>query len=211
VPVKVETFILGPLKTNSYVLRSGGDCWVVDPGMWPRRLVRFLRELAVVPSRILLTHGHGDHIAGIGKLRKAFEGVWLCCPAADTAMLRDVKLNMSGAFGLGIKAPQADELLEPGMLLKLGHESWKVLDTSGHTPGGVSYYCAAEAMVLTGDALFAGSIGRTDIPAASEARLLGNIREHLLSLPDETRIMPGHGQPSTIGAERRTNPFLAGA
>jgi glyoxylase-like metal-dependent hydrolase (beta-lactamase superfamily II) len=158
----------------------------------------------------VLTHGHGDHIGGVAQLKSLFGEARLCCPLADAEMLGDAALNLSAGFGIHVVAPRPDELVEPGRELSCGDSAWRVLDTSGHTPGGVSYYCAEAAAVLTGDALFAGGIGRTDIPYASETRLLANIRSNLLTLPDETRVLPGHGPPSTIGAERRGNPFLQG-
>jgi glyoxylase-like metal-dependent hydrolase (beta-lactamase superfamily II) len=204
----VETFVLGPLQTNAYLLRSGQECWVVDPGMWPHRLVRFLRKETLQPGRIVLTHGHGDHIAGISDLREYCPGIRIACPADDAPMLTDATLNMSAAFGYPIQAPPADDLLQPGQELMLGDLAWKILDTSGHTPGSVSYYCPSEKVVLTGDALFAGSVGRTDLPDGSGERLVENIRRNLLSLPDDTRVLPGHGPETTIGAERRENPYL---
>ncbi len=91
----------------------------------------------------------------------------------------------------------------------MGPFTWQVLDAAGHSPGGVAYYCAVAEVVLVGDALFAGSIGRTDIPGASESRLLKNIRDNLMSLPDGTRVLSGHGPATTIGEERRSNPFLS--
>jgi glyoxylase-like metal-dependent hydrolase (beta-lactamase superfamily II) len=123
-------------------------------------------------------------------------------------MLGDPVANVSAMFGLSLTCPPADELLSPGQTLSEDGLAWRVLDTSGHTPGGVSYHCAEAGVVLTGDALFEGSIGRTDIPGADAERLLRNIRENLLSLPDLTRVLPGHGPETTVGRERRNNPFL---
>jgi glyoxylase-like metal-dependent hydrolase (beta-lactamase superfamily II) len=124
-------------------------------------------------------------------------------------MLSDAAFNLSAPFGLPIVAPPPDELIEPGEVIEIGPSRWEVLDTSGHTPGGVSFYCAAAGVVIVGDALFAGSIGRCDIPGASEQRLLRNIREKLLSLPEATRVLPGHREETTIGREKRTNPYLS--
>ena len=123
-------------------------------------------------------------------------------------MLSNASGNMSAAFGFNITAPPADQTVQAGDELKMGSLIWRVLDTSGHTPGGVSYYCAETETAITGDALFAESIGRTDIPGASEADLLKNIRENLLTLPDATRVLPDHGPISNIGHERKCNPFL---
>jgi len=206
--VRIKTLVLGPLETNAYVLRSGDDCAVVDPGMMPEPLLEFLRAEGTPPGRILLTHGHGDHLAGVADVRAAFPAARLCCPADDAAMLPDARANLSAMFGLPATAPAPDELLRPGDVVKVGESAWLVLDTSGHTPGGVSFYCESAGAVIVGDALFAGSIGRTDFPGADEERLLRNIRRNLLSLPDETKILPGHGPATTVEAERNNNPFL---
>jgi len=207
--LQIDTLVLGPFQTNCYVLRYDGVCWVVDAGMWPKSLIGFLTDATLSPETILLTHGHGDHIAGAAKLIQQFSSAKLLCPANDAEMLSDPQANLSKMFGLSVSAPPPDALVEPGQTLSLGRLEWQVLDTSGHTPGGVSYYCYDEQVVFTGDALFAGSIGRTDIPGASTEQLLRNIHQNLLTLPETTRVLPGHGPASTIGQERRGNPFLS--
>ena len=181
---------------------------IVDPGMSPGPLLGFLGNAKVSPNRILLTHGHGDHIAGANDLKEIFPAVYLCAPARDAHMLGDAMANMSAAFGAFVSVCKADELLSGRQEIPCGQSQWQVLDTPGHTPGSVSFYCPQAGTVITGDALFAGSIGRTDIPGASEQQLLDSIRTQLLALPDETRVLPGHGPASTIGHERRRNPFL---
>ena len=207
-PLEIDTLILGPAEANCYILRAGGDCWVVDPG-WPGTLPGWLKERKLSPSRILLTHGHADHIAGVAELKDAFSRCLLCCPADDAEMLADPELNLSAVFLLHITAPPPDEPLQPLQTLLLGPSRWLVVDTSGHTPGGASYYCPEAKVVLTGDSLLAGSRGRTDLPGSDTGRLLANIRDYLLSLPDDVKVLAGHGIATTIGVERRGNPSLA--
>lgn len=209
-PCEIHTFVLDPLDTNGYVICCDDDVWVIDPP-WPsKKLENFLRSLQAPPSRILFTHGHGDHIAGAEAIKSAFPQAKLCCPEAEAAMLTDPWLNRSALFGVRLTAPAAEELLRPGQTLHCGATQWQLFDTSGHTPGSLSYYCPQAAAVFTGDALFAGSIGRTDLPGGSTETLLKNIHQNLLSLPDETTVFPGHGPSTTIGQERRCNPYLTG-
>ena len=205
----IDTFVTGPLEVNTYVLRSAGECCVVDPGsMTPDRFTRFLTDEGIDVSRIWLTHGHGDHIAGVTMLKGMFPAAAVHCPAADVDMLTDPARNLSTWYDVSVTASPPDAAIRPGDALALGETTWEVLDTSGHTPGGVSFYCQADRVVLTGDALFAGGIGKTEIPGGDMDRLIANILEGLLALPDETRVLPGHGPETTIGAERRTNSFL---
>lgn len=215
-PLHIHVIPMGPLETNCYVLwreesaapAGQTPCWIVDVSLWSKPMVEFLRERRLEPKRALLTHGHGDHIGGLAYLCEHFPRMSISCPADDAPMLGSPELNLSATFLMGIVAPAAHELLQPGDELDLEGLTWRVLDTSGHTPGGASYYCPSENVVFTGDSLFAGSIGRCDIPGGDHNRLVRNIREHLLSLPDETRIFPGHGPETTIGREKTHNPFL---
>lgn len=205
-----RTVPLGPFQTNCVIMScpQEGDCWVVDPGMRPEPAVEYVQSDGLTPSRILLTHGHCDHICGAGAFKEAFPDVVICCPEKDADMLGDPETNLSAPFGMPMTGPPADVLITPGQELTLGQTVWKVLDTSGHTPGGVTYYCPREKLAIVGDALFAGSIGRTDIPGANHQQLIDNIRKNLMTLPDDTRAIPGHGPETVIGLERATNPYL---
>jgi hydroxyacylglutathione hydrolase len=206
----IRTVQLGPFQTNCIILSCpvDGECWVIDPGMRAEPAVEFVQGDGLVPSRILLTHGHVDHISGALEFKAAFPDILVCCPELDAPMLVDPDANLSGPFGVPMIIPPADEILHPGQELTLGQTSWTVIDTSGHTPGGVSFYCAAEKLAIVGDALFSGSIGRTDIPGGDHETLIENIRKNLLTLPDDTRVIPGHGPETVIGLERARNPYL---
>lgn len=208
----IDCIVLGEIMTNCYVMVVAGEpaecCWVVDPGLSPQPLLDDLRQKKLSPQRILLTHGHGDHIAGVAAVKASYPQAVITVPAGDVPLLSDPVANMSLPFGLNITAPPPDDVIQYGQRLQLGALAWEVLDVSGHTPGGAAYYCQAGGVVLTGDSLFAGSIGRCDIPGADQDSLLSNIRRNLLTLPDDTRVLPGHGPPSTIGLQRRTNPFI---
>jgi hydroxyacylglutathione hydrolase len=209
--LKMETFVTGPLQVNTYLLQYGDSCAVIDPGsMMTDAFTRFLDKAEATIDQIWLTHGHGDHIAGVALLKQKFPDATVYCPAADADMLADPTVNLSNWYMVEITSPPADALINPGDVLTLGETSWSVLDTSGHTPGGVSFYCESENTVFTGDALFASSIGKTEIPTGDIGRLLGNIHDHLLTLPDETRVLPGHATSTTIGRERAVNAFLQG-
>ena len=208
--VNIVALELGPFLTNGYIVREGAarTCWVFDPGLEPGPLLEHLAEHKLTVERVLLTHGHGDHIAGVGQVMQAYPQAIFTVPAGDEYMLADPQANMSAAFGLPLRAPAAGKRVRPGDRLMLGTLEWFVLDTAGHTPGGVSYHCPNAGVVIVGDALFAGSIGRTDLPRADGELLVAKIRRHLLTLDDDTRVLCGHGPETTIGAERASNPFL---
>jgi glyoxylase-like metal-dependent hydrolase (beta-lactamase superfamily II) len=207
-PITIDTFVLGPLETNAYVIQTGGVCAVIDPGWESADILNLIAGRKLHLEMILLTHGHGDHIAGVAALKDACPDAKLCCPKEDLAMLESPAANLSGMFGLKIVCPPADVTIQAPQSLELGGIEIRVLDTSGHTRGGVSYYLPGEAVVFTGDALFAGSIGRTDIPGGSASKLLRNIRDNLLSLEKITRVFPGHGQATSVEEEARSNPFF---
>jgi len=206
----IRTIPLGPFQTNCVILvcPQTDECWVVDPGMRAEPALEHLQSDGLTPSRILLTHGHCDHIQGTSLLKEAFPDVLICCPEKDADMLGDPDANLSAPFGMPMTGPPADETIRPGDQLTLGQTKWDVLDTSGHTPGGVTFYCPQEKIAIVGDALFSGSVGRTDIPGASHRQLIDNILKNLMTLPDDTRVIPGHGPETVIGLERATNQYL---
>ena len=210
--LQLEVFVEPAFQQNAYLLWTNGDpeAWIIDPGFppTPARVDAEIRERDLTPSTILLTHGHPDHIAGVSTLKRQYEDARIMVASGEARLLGDPKANLSAAMGFPIVAPDATELVEPGHLLTLGTLTWQVLDVSGHSPAGVAYYCPRVGVVFTGDALFCGSIGRTDFPGSSHKRLISNIRKNLLTLPPETVVYSGHGPATTIGEEAETNPFL---
>ncbi|HEY3245749.1 MAG TPA: MBL fold metallo-hydrolase [Phycisphaerae bacterium] len=198
---------------NAYTVfqREGGACWIIDPGLPPHadEIASFVRSRRLQCTAIVLTHAHGDHIAGIDDVCAALGALPIYLAREEWAALSDPDENLSSLGGFGITV-QADDVrdLPPDSTLELDGLSWRVLDTSGHSPGGRSLNCSAARIVIVGDALFAGSVGRVDFHHSDGARLLRNIRENLLSLPDETQVLAGHGAATTIGQERRANPFF---
>jgi glyoxylase-like metal-dependent hydrolase (beta-lactamase superfamily II) len=197
----------GQFQENCYLLgdRSRGEAVIVDPGEeWERFLAELERRRWRLTA-IWLTHAHIDHVLGVGEVHTA-TGAPIHLHPADRP-LYDNAPQQGLWFGLRIAAPPPPQVdLAAGQTLSVGQFEFTVRETPGHSPGSVSL--VGPGMVLTGDALFAGSIGRTDLPGGDYDILIASIRRELLSLPDDTVVHSGHGPRTTIGAERRTNPFL---
>jgi len=216
-PLVIETFVEARFGENAFVVSTENKAGsrvalVIDPSFPPQvdRLLAYVAGVGITIEKIVLTHGHADHIAGVDAVRDAHPGARIAMAPADQPMLGDANRNLSAPFGLGFTVRARAEVdLQPPTEFSLGPLSWCVLDTMGHSPGGISLYCPQAGVVFTGDALFAGSIGRTDFPGSDGPRLIANIRNHLLTLPDETIVHSGHGPATTIGNERKSNPFLS--
>jgi glyoxylase-like metal-dependent hydrolase (beta-lactamase superfamily II) len=183
---------------------------VVDPGLEPDKILRFLSVNNLTPSAILNTHGHSDHIAG----NEAMKQQWPDCPLmigiADEDKLSDPAKNLSAPFGLALISPPADKTLSDGEELVLAGMTLKVFDTPGHSIGHVVFVCEQESptIVIGGDVLFDGGIGRTDFPDGSFEQICESIHNVLFTMPSDTIVFPGHGPETTIGQEIETNPFV---
>ncbi|MFB3788387.1 MAG: MBL fold metallo-hydrolase [bacterium] len=208
--VQIETIPVGPLQANCYLVFGfeSRKALVVDPGDEGEKILGVIHRHNLEPVMIINTHGHGDHIGANGFIQEHFH-IPLAIHAGDASMLTDPLANLSALMGLPMASPPADRILHDGDTIPFENHTMEVLPTPGHSPGGVSLRIGRH--LLTGDALFKGSIGRTDLPGASLEQLLEGIRRHILSLPDDVMIYPGHGPASTVGEERRSNPFLQGA
>lgn len=213
--ITIHGFELGPWATNCYVVApsrpttgSATPCWIIDASFEPEPLIEHIRSEGLTPEALIFTHAHIDHIAGAFDVRRAFPGIPILIHELEEQWLLDPELNLSIGAGIPTTAPHATRLIKDGDTLILGSTSWRTLHVPGHSPGSIALWCESEGVVLGGDALFNGSIGRTDFPGCSPEALARSIRTKLYTLPDNTVVYPGHGPATTIGREKRSNPFV---
>jgi glyoxylase-like metal-dependent hydrolase (beta-lactamase superfamily II) len=213
--LEITPVVSAPFEENSYILRTSGQdqCLVVDPGFEPEKIVAHLDRTGLAPAAILNTHGHCDHIAGNAALKLR----WPACPLVigrlDAAKLSDPVLNLSAAFGGRVISPPADRLVGEGDVVEAAGIALGVREIPGHSSGHVVFITQglSPTIVLGGDVLFADGVGRTDFPDSDFAALAQGIRDKLFTLPDDSIVLPGHGPPTTVGREKRTNPFVGAA
>jgi len=209
-PVDIVRLVVGPLETNAYLIADPltRTAVVLDPGAEGERIAAEAQRRGWNIRHVWLTHAHFDHIGGLAALADALP-TWplVAMHPADLWLWR----LEGGAplFGFHLDpGPEPSVFLQPGQRLRVGATEFQVRHAPGHTPGHVMFYAPAERLLLAGDVIFRESIGRTDLPQGDLDTLLRSIHEHVLPLPDETRILPGHGPETTVGHERRFNPFL---
>jgi hydroxyacylglutathione hydrolase len=207
----IETIESAPFGQNSYVLWQEGrtDAVVIDPGFDARAILRLLDAQNRRLASILDTHGHVDHIAGNAPLKQAYPDAPLVIGRNEAELLINAEVNLSGPFGIPLTSPPADRLVDDGERFEAAGFAFEVREIPGHSPGSVIFLCTMyePAFVFGGDVLFAGSIGRTDL-GGNYRQLMSGIFAKLLNLPDTTLVYPGHGPVTTIGQERRSNPFV---
>jgi glyoxylase-like metal-dependent hydrolase (beta-lactamase superfamily II) len=201
---------MGPLQTNCYLIgcRQTMQAAIVDPSWSGEKLARLVQEEGYTLTHILLTHAHFDHVGGLADLKGVLDVPVYAHP--DSADLLRHAARAGAMFGVSVTPPPpADHPLRDGDTVQVGNLTLEALYTPGHAPGHLSFWLREQGVVLSGDALFQGGIGRTDLPGGDFATLMHAIRHKLLTLPDTTRVFSGHGPATTIGIERTTNPFIA--
>jgi hydroxyacylglutathione hydrolase len=218
-PLRVEKVESMPFAENSYIawLDAGNaaiaaECVVVDPGTEPDLIEEIIESRGLKLVAQLITHAHGDHIAGVNDLKRRWPDAPIVIGRNEADKLGDPWANLSAHFGTPVTCDPADLLVDDGGSYSAAGMTFDVLEIPGHSSGHVVFIWSGpqRRVVFGGDVLFAGSIGRTDFPGGSFAQLAAGIRSKLYTLPDDTLVLPGHGPPTSTGAERRTNPFVKG-
>lgn len=206
--MKVLTLKTGYMAANAYIVYTENkpEAVIIDPGDDIELIMDLIKEHELKLEKILLTHGHFDHIGAVKDLKER-TGAQVAIHKQEADFLTDPNKNLSYIINRQIVQDPADIFLEDGDLIRVADMEFKVLHTPGHTEGGVCYKLGK--VLFTGDTLFEGSVGRTDLSGGSYGQLMSSIREKLLVLDDDHLVYPGHGRQTTIGRERRENPFLA--
>ncbi len=208
--MEVETYTGGPFQENGYlaVCSATGKAIVIDPGAWAPRLAGKIREEEIDVAAIVLTHAHLDHVEGVPAIREVTDAPIHLHPTDRP--LYDGADRQAAAFGIPFKGPlpPPEKSLGHAQIFRFGQEELRVREAPGHAPGHVILISDAHRLAFVGDVVFMGSIGRTDLPGGDFQQLMASIREEVLSLPDDFRLLTGHGPETTVGQERAGNPFL---
>ena len=206
--LKCDFKVVGPVQTNCYFLSNTDtrECVIVDPGEEAGKIADFIEKKELKPIAILLTHGHFDHILAAEEIKKKYNIPIYAC-AKEEKTLQDPRINLT-AFHMSSYTLKADVYLTDLQVVELAGFSIQMIETPGHTLGSCCYYLKDEGVLFSGDTVFCGSVGRTDFPEGSTAAIVNSLHRLLEALPDDTEVYPGHDTSTTIGYEKRYNPFV---
>lgn len=206
--LRIETYVVGPVQTNCFFVINDEtkEMVIIDPGASANQLAKKIEDAGYAPKAILLTHGHFDHATGAKELSEHFN-IQIYAHEAEKEVLESAEKNSSWMIGKEMTF-SADIYLKDEQEIDLAGFHFRVLYTPGHTIGGCCYYLGYEGTLFSGDTLFLESVGRTDLPTGSMSQIVRSIREKLMTLPDDTNVYPGHGDPTRIEVERMYNPYL---
>jgi len=202
--MQIERYVGGILDTNAYLLSEGSNHILIDA---PQGANDWLQERAITLSALWLTHTHFDHVLDVAAIQRQHQCPVLC-HALGEAMLADPSILRQFGFDLDFDAARADRLIDEGETLDFAGRNFELLFVPGHSPDSLCFYQREEAQLFGGDVLFAGGVGRADLPGGDWDQLVTGIRQKIFSLPDEVRVWPGHGPATTVGAEKASNPYV---
>lgn len=210
----IQSFVLGPYQTNCFVVTvpdspsNPEHCWIVDCGFQPQAMLDYIEQKKLKPIRLLLTHAHSDHIAGVDAALAKFGPMPMHIHEGEKNFCSDPMLNLSALIPPAVTCKEPDHYLKDGDTLELHGTTWRVVHAPGHSPGCALFIHDESKQAIAGDTLFAGSIGRHDFPTSDHAAMRNSIFNVIMALPDDLTIHPGHGPSTTIGRERKTNPVV---
>jgi hydroxyacylglutathione hydrolase len=210
--IQVKSFVFNPFSENTYLLYDEtGEAVIIDPGCYDKaelkELTDFIESKGLKPIQIINTHAHIDHVLGIAALKRKYSIPFSLHPL-DEPLLRAVKTYASNYGFSGFDEPSIDNYLKEGGTVTFGNSTLKIIFVPGHAPGHVAFVSEADKFVIGGDVLFRMSIGRTDLPGGNHSTLLASIRSQLFTLPEDYKVFAGHMEPTTIGFEKKNNPFF---
>ncbi len=210
--IKIKVFVFNPFQVNSFVVYDDThECLIIDASCYEEdefnELYDFISENSLIPKAVLNTHAHVDHVTGTKKVCDKY-GIGMYLHSGDLKLLENAKVH-GRIFGFEIEnPPRPVAFLEDGQTFKFGNSEIKIWHAPGHSPGSVIFYAADAKFLITGDVLFSGSIGRTDLPGGDYNQLIKSIQNKIMVLPRDTVVFPGHGPETSVGVEADTNPFL---
>jgi glyoxylase-like metal-dependent hydrolase (beta-lactamase superfamily II) len=207
--MKIEKFVLGMVGTNCYIVSDEAtkECFIVDIATYSPEMIGHIRKMELQVKGVLLTHGHFDHIMGVQEFVDEIPTT-VYAHEEEAEYLKDPQLNFSISLGRREYTLNEVEFLQENQIFELAGFKIEIIHVPGHTSGGCAYYLPDEGVVFTGDTLFNGSVGRTDFPGGDSELLLSSIKEKLLTLPEDTKVYPGHVESTSIGKEKKVNPYF---